>query len=76
MRRAQGARPRLSKRAAHIPPSPTLACALSRVCTRAPAQVALKGLQVWEAVIQNNSEAVKPFIPNLLPFVVRARRRR
>jgi len=33
-------------------------------------KVALKTLQVWEAVVQNEGEGVKPFINNLLPFVV------
>jgi hypothetical protein len=30
-------------------------------------------LQVWEAVVQNEGEGAKPFITNLLPFVVSPR---
>ena len=33
-------------------------------------QVALKTLQVWEAIVQNAGDTVKPFVNNLLPFVV------
>ncbi|KAI8476813.1 MAG: clasp N terminal-domain-containing protein [Monoraphidium minutum] len=32
--------------------------------------VALKTLQVWEAVVQNEGDTIKPFVINLLPFVV------
>lgn len=35
-------------------------------------QVALRALQVWEAVVQNEGDAAKPFVNNLLPFVVSA----
>ena len=34
------------------------------------AQVALRTLQVWEAVVQNEGDSAKPFVNNLLPFVV------
>lgn len=34
-------------------------------------QVALRALQVWEAVVQNEGDGAKPFVNNLLPFVVR-----
>ncbi|GBF89721.1 hypothetical protein Rsub_02891 [Raphidocelis subcapitata] len=33
-------------------------------------KVALRTLQVWEAIVQNEGDGVKPFFTNLLPFVV------
>jgi hypothetical protein len=65
-------RPVLRRAAMWEPAGPQQACqtpARARAAT-ARAQVALKALQVWEALVLNQGDAVKPFLNNLLPFVV------